>query len=141
LTSTGTTGAELGAMQGGRIMRRDGVMRQSGADLTLLLDYYGELLPPKQRSYCDLRFNQDLSLAEIALETGISRQGVHDSLLHAEAALREFERVLGCAARDARIRETVARAEEELHALLVSADEAVRKQAQGVLHTLQTIRE
>ena len=122
-------------------MRRDGVMQQSGADLTLLLDYYGELLTPKQRTYCDLRFNQDLSLAEIALETGISRQGVHDSLLHAEAALREFERVLGCAARDARIRETIARAEKALGALTDHPDGAVRDQAQRVLHTLQTIRE
>lgn len=122
-------------------MRRDGVMRQSSADLTLLLDYYGELLPPKQRTYCDLRFNQDLSLAEIALETGISRQGVHDALLHAEAALREFERVLGCAERDARIRETVTRAEKALGALVSHHDEAVRDQARSVLHTLQTIRE
>lgn len=128
-------------MQGGRIMRRDGVMQQGGADLTLLLDYYGELLPPKQRTYCDLRFNQDLSLAEIATETGISRQGVHDSLLHAEAALREFEKVLGCAERDARIREAVTQAEKELDALLHHTDEAVRKQAQGVLHSLHTIRE
>ena len=122
-------------------MRRDGVMRQDGADLTLLLDYYGELLPPKQRTYCDLRFNQDLSLAEIAAETGISRQGVHDSLLHAEAALREFEKVLGCAERDARIREAMIQAEKELKALLTHSEEGVRQQAQSVFHTLQTIRE
>ena len=122
-------------------MRRDGVMQQDSADLTLLLDYYGELLPPKQRTYCDLRFNQDLSLAEIALETGISRQGVHDALLHAEAALREFEKVLGCAERDARIRETVVRAEKELDALLGHSEEEVRNQAQRVLGMLQTIRE
>ena len=122
-------------------MRRDGVMQQDSADLTLLLDYYGELLPPKQRTYCDLRFNQDLSLAEIAMETGISRQGVHDALLHAEAALREFEKVLGCAERDARIRLAVTQAEEELEALLRHADEGVRRQAQSVRHSLQTIRE
>ena len=116
-------------------------MRHDGVDLTLLLDYYGELLTQKQRTYCDLSFNQDLSLAEIAAETGISRQGVHDSLLHAEAALREFERVLGCAARDARIREAMTRAEKELDPLLSHPDEGVRQQAQSVLHTLQTIRE
>ncbi len=116
-------------------------MRRDGADFTLLLDYYGELLPPKQRTYCDLRFNQDLSLAEIALETGISRQGVHDSLLHAEAALQEFEKVLGCAERDARIREAVTQAEHELEALLRHTEEGVRKQAQSVLDSLHTIRE
>lgn len=116
-------------------------MRRDGADLTLLLDYYGELLTQKQRTYCDLSFNQDLSLAEIAAETGISRQGVHDSLLHAEAALREFERVLGCAERDARIREALARVVQDLKPLLHHADPQVQAQAQCVLHTLQTIRE
>ena len=68
-------------------------MRRDSLKQGLLLDYYGELLTEKQRLYCDLYFNQDYSLAEIAEQTGISRQGVHDSLLHAEAALKEFERI------------------------------------------------
>ena len=55
---------------GGDPMRRDAIAQ------TLLLDYYGELLTQKQRLYCDLYYNQDYSLAEIAEETGISRQGV-----------------------------------------------------------------
>lgn len=44
-------------------------------ELTLLFDYYGDLLTQKQRSCFDLHYNQDLSLGEIAQEVGISRQG------------------------------------------------------------------
>lgn len=60
-------------------------------ELTLLFDYYGDLLTQKQRSCFDLHYNQDLSLGEIAQEVGISRQGVHDTLTRAEASLRHME--------------------------------------------------
>ena len=44
----------------------------------LLYDFYGELLTEHQKKiYEDVVYN-DLSLAEIAAEHGISRQGVHD---------------------------------------------------------------
>lgn len=60
-------------------------------ELTLLFDYYGDLLTQKQRACFDLHYNQDLSLGEIAQEVGISRQGVHDTLTRAEASLRHME--------------------------------------------------
>jgi len=71
--------------------------------MTLLFDYYAELLTEKQKTYFDLYHNQDLSLAEIAEETGISRQGVHDALSKAEQALLEFEQKLGCFAKEQRL--------------------------------------
>ena len=37
-------------------------------EMTLLFDYYGDLLTDRQRMCFDLRHNQDLSLAEIAEE-------------------------------------------------------------------------
>ena len=55
---------------------------------TMLFDFYGELLTEKQREYYDLHYNQDLSLAEIAASSGISRQGVWDNIRRADAALR-----------------------------------------------------
>jgi len=66
---------------------------------SLLLDFYGELLTPRQRELCDLSFNQDLSLSEIAENTGVSRQAVHEALHRAEAVLTEFEQKTGCVAR------------------------------------------
>ena len=62
---------------------------------SLLLDFYGELLTDKQRACCELHFNEDLSLAEIAEQVGVSRQGVWDNIRRAEAALEEIEEKTG----------------------------------------------
>ena len=75
------------------------MMKRNALEMSLLLDYYGELLTEKQKTCFDLYYNQDLSLGEIAEEAGISRQGVHDSLARAEAALVEMEEKVGCVAR------------------------------------------
>ena len=64
-------------------------------DRALLLDFYGELLTDKQRKYWDLHWNEDLSLAEIAEDEGLSRQGVWDILRRAEANLRDVEEKTG----------------------------------------------
>lgn len=69
-------------------------------EMTLLFDYYGDLLTDRQRMCFDLRHNQDLSLAEIAEELNVSRQGVHDNLTRAEMLLRNMEEKTGCVRRD-----------------------------------------
>ena len=51
-------------------------MENSAVMRSMLFDFYGELLTDKQREYFDLRYNEDLSLGEIAEQSGISRQGV-----------------------------------------------------------------
>lgn len=60
-------------------------------DPVLLLDFYGELLTEKQRACCDLRWNEDYSLAEISELHGLTRQAVWDNLRRAEEKLRRFE--------------------------------------------------
>ena len=72
--------------------------------MALLFDYYGELLTDRQRMCFDLRHNQDLSLAEIAEELNVSRQGVHDNLSRAEALLMNMEEKTGCVRRDLQCR-------------------------------------
>lgn len=65
------------------------------AEVSLLYDYYGQLLTEKQRSVMQLYHEENLSLSEIAEEFSISRQGVHDALKNAERALTEYEEKLG----------------------------------------------
>ena len=65
----------------------------------MLLDFYGDVLTDKQKDVIDLYYNQDLSLAEIADEVGISRQGVRDSIKKAEEELNFYEQKLHLAQR------------------------------------------
>lgn len=68
--------------------------------VTALLDFYGALLTDKQRQYLEYHFLNDLSLAEIAEEFGVSRQAVHDVLKRSESTLEEYESRLGLVARN-----------------------------------------
>lgn len=87
-------------------------------DRSLLLDFYGELLTEKQRRTCDLHWNEDLSLAEIAQAEGLSRQGVWDLLRRAEAALQSYEAKTGLVRRFLERREAIAAIREELAGML-----------------------
>lgn len=68
-------------------------------EITVLYDFYGDLLTEKQQEVIELYYNEDLSLAEIAALSGITRQGVRDSIKRAEGQLTEFEERLGLAQR------------------------------------------
>lgn len=61
---------------------------------TLLFDFYGELLTDKQKRIYELYHLDDLSLAEIGEEMGISRQGVFDALKRCHHQLNYFEEKL-----------------------------------------------
>ena len=58
-------------------------------EITVLYDFYGDLLTEKQQEVIELYYNEDLSLAEIASLSGITRQGVRDSIKRAEGQLTE----------------------------------------------------
>jgi predicted DNA-binding protein YlxM (UPF0122 family) len=64
-------------------------------EISLLLDFYGQLLTTRQYEILDLHYNNDYSLGEIADQLNISRQGVFDNIKRAKATLNEFETKLG----------------------------------------------
>ena len=64
-------------------------------EVSLLLDFYGDLLSERKQSVLTLYYNEDFSLAEIADEIGISRQGARELIKKAEEELRNFEEKLG----------------------------------------------
>ena len=72
-------------------------MFEKNLELGYLLDFYGELLPERKRAVMDMYYNEDLSLAEIAAEIGISRQGARDIIKKCEEELFFFEEKLGLA--------------------------------------------
>ncbi|MCI9263153.1 MAG: DNA-binding protein [Oscillospiraceae bacterium] len=66
-------------------------MKSQAYRMALLFDFYGDTLTDRQKEFYDLYYNEDLSLSEIAENYGISRQGVRDVIVRAEATLTELE--------------------------------------------------
>ena len=70
-------------------------MKSDTFHMSMLYDFYGELLTDKQKELFDLYYNEDLSLAEIAENYAISRQGVRDTIVRAERTLEDVEEKTG----------------------------------------------
>ena len=66
-------------------------MKNQTFRMTMLFDFYGELLTDRQKEFYDLYYNEDLSLSEIAENYGISRQGGRDVIVRAENYMTEIE--------------------------------------------------
>ncbi len=107
--------------------------------MALLFDYYGDLLTERQRQCFDMRYNQDLSLAEIAQELQVSRQGVHDNLQRAEALLTNMEQKTGYVSRDLMCRNAAANISKLAQALLANEDAAVSGLARQILAETQAL--
>ena len=93
-------------------------MFEKDLKIGFLLDFYGDVLSERKRTVLDYYYNDDLSLAEIASEIGISRQGVRDLIKKAEEELRFYEEKLGLAARFRKTQECA----ERLLGLLEATD-------------------
>lgn len=110
-------------------------------EMTLLFDYYGDLLTERQRSCVDMRYNQDLSLSEIAEELGVSRQGVYDNLSRAEALLRNMEEKTGCVQRAMETRKAVREILDAANKLITYQDKAVSVLAAQIIEAAQRLEE
>ena len=110
-------------------------------EMALLFDTYGGMLTDKQRECFDMRYNQDLSLGEIAEMMGVSRQAVNDNLKKTEALLRRMEENIGCVKRDNEIRRALREILEAATVLDASSDPAVSAQVQRIKAAVLTLKE
>ena len=70
-------------------------MKNQAYRMTMLFDFYGDILTERQKEFYDLYYNEDLSLGEIAENYGITRQGVHDLIRRCGKTLAHYEETLG----------------------------------------------
>ena len=94
--------------------------------MAMLYDFDVDLLTDRQKEFYDLYYNEDLSLAEIAENYGISRQGVRDVIVRAEAAMTEIEDKTHLIRRFFRM-------QDELTAIDAAADRLLDAARQGCL--------
>ena len=86
--------------------------------ISMLYDFYGELLTPRQKEVLQYYYEENYSLSETAEELGVSRQAVHDTIHKAEKALRSYEQKLGLVERFKRTEADTQRAVEELDQII-----------------------
>ena len=110
-------------------------------EMALLFDYYGGMLTEKQRDCFDMRYNQDLSLGEIADTLGVSRQAVCDNLTRTEATLRRMEENIGSVKRDMLTRRVVQELLDAASVLDASSDPAILESVQRIRAALHTLEE
>ena len=113
----------------------------SAFEITLLFDTYGGMLTEKQQEYLDMRYNQDLSLGEIAETLGVSRQAVNDNLTRTEALLRRMEENIGSVKRDMLTRQAVQEILDAATVLDASSDPATIEAVQRIRAAVHTLEE
>lgn len=84
------------------VIKMDEIFKQA-----LLYDFYGELLTEHQKEIYEQFVLEDLSLSEIALSAGISRQGVHDMVRRCQRILEGYEEKLQLVEKFVSIKEKV----------------------------------
>lgn len=92
--------------------------------ITLLLDFYGNLLTEKQRMIMSFHFEEDMSLSEISEEFNISRQAVHDIIKRSEKILFQYENELKLVDKFLKQRQKLIEVKEILNSL---NDERIKK--------------
>ena len=94
-------------------------MFEKDLKIAYLLDFYGEVLTERKKEVLDMYYNEDLSLAEIAEQIGISRQGVRElELAGRMSALRRHTDNMISIAENEEISESLKKEIEEISKII-----------------------
>lgn len=117
-------------------------MKNQAYRMAMLFDFYGDLLTDRQKEFYDLYYNEDLSLAEIAENYDISRQGVRDIIVRAERTLEDVEEKTGLIRRYHQIRAAAASVNEACSAIRELNNSRIRnKELDALCDRLQAAAE
>lgn len=120
-------------------------MKSQAYRMAMLFDFYGDVLTERQKEFYDLYYNEDLSLSEIAENNGISRQGVRDVIVRAEATLTELEEKTGLIKRFHTMRTQLDQVGQDAQSLLDRSarfdDPELERLARSILDTIHTLQQ
>ena len=105
---------------------------ESKVEFAYLYDFYGELLNEHQRQVYEDYVLNDFSLAEIAIEEGISRQGVHDMIKRCTKKLMDYENKLHLVEKFMTIKENVGQIHELAKEFKESKDENILSDIESI---------
>ena len=117
-----------------------GPMDDKTLEMTMLYDFFGDLLTEKQRYYFDLYYNDDLSLSEIAEQADISRQGVRDIIMRAEHILKDYESKTGIVSRFLKMQSDISSIENDLRHIIDISNGEVRKTAEMAAEKVENLK-
>lgn len=90
-------------------------------ELSILYDFYGALLKDNQQRMFEASVLEDYNFSEIAVEEGITRQGVYDTVKRATRQLELYEEKLGLVARFRKQKELVEKLRDKLDGMDISS--------------------
>ncbi|MDD6848371.1 MAG: YlxM family DNA-binding protein [Oscillospiraceae bacterium] len=111
---------------------------EKNLEISLLFDFYGQLLKEQQQKAISLYYNDDLSLSEIAYELNITRQGVRDSIKRGESQLYTYEEKLGLFERFRKTQSALLSIENLAEKLTENYDKSL---AEEIIATAKSLRE
>ncbi len=106
----------------------------------LLLDTYGIVLTDRKREILDYYYNADYSLAEISELTGISRQGVRDSIKKSEDEIYDLESKLKIAEKSEASAEIISSVTSDLEEIMKPLDEKTKERIENIIRRLDLIK-
>ena len=110
-------------------------MFEKNLNIGYLLDFYGDVLTERRRDALDFYYNNDMSLAEVAEELSISRQGARDLIKKAEEELVFYEEKLGLAKKFADAQMHATRALDICEACGI--DEQLKREIKLILQSIE----
>jgi uncharacterized protein len=112
-------------------------------EMSMLFDFYGQLLTEKQQEILQLYYEDNNTLAEIAENLGISRQAVHDTVHKAEKSLHEYEESLGLIRKFLENKKAIDGIEASLNKMIgdYQADEALVHELERMKTIIATIND
>lgn len=110
-------------------------MFKKNLEMSFLLDFYGDVLSERRLTVMTMYYNEDLSLAEIADEIGISRQGVRDLIKKSEEELTALEEKLGLARKFGNLKECADRIET-----LINAADVEKEVRENIISLVEQIK-